>query len=240
MLMYRFAYRRSRNRVIIQNAEDRDYFLGHGVFDAADVRLIRGSGADISRLRPTPEPAGTPVVVFASRMLKEKGAAVFVDAARILRSRGVPGRFVLVGDPDPGNPHSHTRPELQAWADEGTVEWWGHRGDIGAVFAGCHIVCLPTFYGEGVPKVLIEAAACGRPIVTTDQPGCRDIVRSEDNGLLVPARNANALASALERLLRDPALRRRMGDRGRILVEAEFSLDIVTRQTLEIYRELLA
>jgi glycosyltransferase involved in cell wall biosynthesis len=239
-VLYRLAYRRGSNRVIIQNAEDRDYFLGRGVFAAHDIRLIRGSGADIARLMPVREPGGTPLVVFASRMLKEKGATDFVAAARLLRARGVEGRFVLVGDPDPGNPHSHTRAELQAWADSGVVDWWGHRADIGAVFAGCHVVCLPTVYGEGVPKVLIEAAACGRPIVTTDQAGCRDIVRNAHNGLLVPARDVEALAAALERLLRDPALRQQMGAHGRALVEAEFSLDIVVRQTLEIYRELLA
>ena len=238
--LYRLAYRRGANRVIIQNAEDRDYFLARRVFAADDIRLIRGSGADISRFKPAPEVGGVPVVVFASRMLREKGAEDFVAAARLLKGRGVEGRFVLVGDPDPGNPHSHTRAELQAWADGGVVDWWGHRADIGAVFAGCHFVCLPTFYGEGVPKVLIEAAACGRPIVTTDQAGCRDIVRHEHNGLLVPARDVEALAAALERLLRDPALRQQMGARGRALVEAEFSLDIVVRQTLEIYRELLS
>jgi glycosyltransferase involved in cell wall biosynthesis len=238
--LYRLAYRRGANRVIIQNAEDRDYFLARRVFAADDIRLIRGSGADISRFKPAPEMGGVPVVVFASRMLKEKGAEDFVAAARLLKGRGVEGRFVLVGDPDPGNPHSHTRAELQAWADSGVVDWWGHRADIGAVFAGCHVVCLPTFYGEGVPKVLIEAAACGRAIVTTDQPGCRDIVRHDYNGLLVPARDVDALAAALERLLRDRALREQMGARGRALVEADFSLDIVVRQTLEIYRELLA
>jgi len=238
LAMYRIAYRRGASRVIIQNAEDRDYFVGRGIFAAADVRLIRGSGADVSRLRPSPEPAGTPVVVFASRMLKEKGVSVFVAAARRLKEKGVAVRCVLVGDPDPGNPHSHTRAELMQWVDSGTVEWWGHKPDIGAVFAACHIVCLPTFYGEGVPKVLIEAAACGRPIVTTDQPGCRDIVRDGDNGLLVRARDAQALEAALARLLGDAALRARMGARGRALVEAEFSLDIVVRQTLDIYREL--
>jgi len=238
-VLYRLAYRRGANRVIIQNTEDRDYFLERGVFDAMDVRLIRGSGADISHFRPAPEPGGVPIVVFASRMLKEKGAALFVAAAQRLRDGGVSGRFVLVGDPDPGNPHSHTRAELQAWADSGAVEWWGHRTDIAGVFAGCHIVCLPTFYGEGVPKVLIEAAACSRPIVTTDQPGCRDIVRNGENGLLVPPRDADALATALQRLLSDASLRTAMGARGRALVEAEFSLDIVVRQTLEIYRELL-
>ena len=238
LAMYRIAYRRGASRVIIQNAEDRDYFVGRGIFAAADVRLIRGSGADVSRLRPSPEAAGTPVVVFASRMLKEKGVSVFVAAARRLKEKGVAVRCVLVGDPDPGNPHSHTRAELMQWVDSGTVEWWGHRPDIGAVFAACHIVCLPTFYGEGVPKVLIEAAACGRPIVTTDQPGCRDIVRDGDNGLLVRARDAQALEAALARLLGDAALRQRMGARGRALVEAEFSLDIVVRQTLDIYREL--
>ena len=238
MQLYRLAYRREANRVIIQNSEDRDFFLANRMFAESDIRFIRGSGADLSRLTAEPEPAGAPVVVFVSRMLRQKGVEDFVAAATALRARLVPGRFVLVGDPDPGNRQSHTREELQQWARSGVVEWWGHRADINAVFASSHIMCLPTYYGEGVPKVLIEAAACGRPIVTTDAPGCNDIVHDGDNGLLVPPRDVPALTAALERLMLDAELRIRMGQRGRQRAVEEFSLDRVIDQTLAIYQEL--
>lgn len=240
LLMYRLAYANRRNRVVIQNAEDREYFLRRRIFSESDVRLIRGSGVDPSTFTPAPEPEAPPVIVFASRMLREKGVEDFVNAARLLRARGVEARFVLVGEPDPGNPHSHTREELEAWAAQGVVEWWGFRGDMNAVFAQTHIVCMPTYYGEGVPKVLIEAAACGRPIVTTDMPGCRDIVRHGKNGLLAKPRDVVGIGRALERLLEDKQLREQMGRCGRQIVEREFSLQIVTDQTMALYDELLA
>jgi glycosyltransferase involved in cell wall biosynthesis len=239
LAMYRFAYARQRNRVIIQNAEDREYFLKRRIFSESDVRLIRGSGVDPTKFVPVPEPESSPVVIFASRMLREKGVEDFVNAARHIRAQGGAARFVLVGDPDPGNPHSHSREELETWATEGAVEWWGYREDMNQVFAQAHVVCLPTYYGEGVPKVLIEAAACARPIVTTDIPGCRDIVRHEENGLLVKPRDVMGIVCALERILGDKQLRERMGQRGREIVEREFSLRIVTEQTLSIYSELL-
>jgi glycosyltransferase involved in cell wall biosynthesis len=240
LALYRLAYQPGHNRVIVQNVEDRDYFIARRVFRARDVRLIRGSGAPIDTFVPRPEALGRPVVVMASRMLREKGVADFVAAAALLRQGGTDASFVLIGDVDLGNPHSHTREELQAWVAEGAVEWWGFRSDMAAVFASTHVVCLPTVYGEGVPKVLIEAAASGRPIVCTDVPGCRDIVRHEYNGLLVRPRDPSELASALSRLLASAELRRRMGDNGRALVENEFSLDIVIRQTLALYAEVLA
>lgn len=240
LLMYRLAYASRRNRVIIQNAEDREYFVRRRIFSEADVRVIRGSGVDLFAFTPAPEPEGEPVVVFASRMLREKGVEDFVRAAKVLRDRGSGARFVLVGEPDPGNPHSHTREELEAWAKEGVVEWWGFRSDMNAVFAQAHIVCMPTYYGEGVPKVLIEAAACGRPIVTTDMPGCRDIVRHGENGLLARARDVEGIVRALKCLLDDKQLRERMGRRGREIVEKEFSVQIVIDQTMAIYDELLA
>jgi glycosyltransferase involved in cell wall biosynthesis len=238
--MYALAYRRGHTRVIVQNAEDRDYFVGRRVFAADDVRLIRGSGVNMKDFRPQPEPSGPPVVVLASRMLREKGISDFVAAAMQLRQRGVVGRFVLVGEPDPGNPHSHGREELEHWVAQGAVEWWGFRADMQRVFAQSHLVCLPTFYGEGVPKVLIEAAACGRAIITTDMPGCRDVVRNGHNGLLVPPRDVPALAEALNKLISNAALRREMGQHGRALAEREFDLSAVVDQTLRIYRELRA
>jgi glycosyltransferase involved in cell wall biosynthesis len=236
--MYALAYRRGRSRVIVQNAEDRDYFVGRRLFAPGDVRLIRGSGVNTADFRPQPEPDGPVVVMLASRMVREKGIGDFVAAAAQLRQRGIEARFVLVGEPDHGNPHSHTREEMLHWVAEGTVEWWGFRADMQRVFAQSHVVCLPTYYGEGVPKVLIEAAACGRPIVTTDMPGCRDIVRDGHNGLLVEPRDVRALVEALQRLISDGELRRTMGERGRALAEREFDLAAVIEQTLTIYREL--
>lgn len=238
LLLYRLAYASKRNRVIVQNVEDREYFVSRRIFAGQDVRLIRGSGVDIARFTSHPEAEGPCTVLLASRMLKEKGVADFVAAATVLRGRGTGARFVLVGQPDGGSAQSHSREELEAWRDSGIVEWWGFRADMGQVFRDAHIVCLPTYYGEGVPKVLIEAAACGRPIVTTDVPGCRDIVRHCENGLLINARDVAGLVSALDRLIADGNLRRTLGSRGRQIVETEFTLDTVIRQTLDIYGEL--
>jgi glycosyltransferase involved in cell wall biosynthesis len=172
-------------------------------------------------------------------MLRDKGVDEFVDAARSLRDAGVHARFVLVGETDPGNPTAITAPQLRRWADSGVVEWWGHQDDMKDVLAQAHIVCLPSLR-EGVPKVLIEAAACGRPIVTTDAPGCREIVRNGENGLLVPVRDSRALAEALRLLIENPALRAGMGSKGRDIAVQEFSIERVVSETLGVYRELLA
>jgi glycosyltransferase involved in cell wall biosynthesis len=163
----------------------------------------------------------------------------FVDAAGALRNRGVAARFALVGEPDRGNPGSVPLEQLRAWHNRGLVEWWGQRDDMPAVYAACAVFCLPTRYGEGLPTVLLEAAACGRPLVATDAPGCREAVRHGDNGLLVPVGDTPALVEALARLLADPQLRRAMGRRGRERVEAEFSRARVERETVDLYRELV-
>jgi len=179
-----------------------------------------------------------PVVVLAGRMLWAKGVGEFVDAARRLREQKVEARFVLAGDSDPGNPSAVPVWQLEQWHDSGVVEWWGACDDMPRVLGEAHIVCLPS-YREGLPKVLIEAAASGRPIVTTDVPGCREIVRHEENGLLVPVQNAAALAAALRRLILSPVLRQFLGQRGREIAVAEFGLETVIEQTLTIYKELL-
>jgi glycosyltransferase involved in cell wall biosynthesis len=172
-------------------------------------------------------------------MLRDKGVAEFTEAARRLKAQGLQARFALVGDVDPENPASIPVAQLEAWTAEGHVEWWGFRSDMASVFAQAHVVCLPS-YREGLPKALLEAACSGRPIVTTDVPGCHDVVRHEVNGLLVPARDAVSLADALARLLADPGARARMGAQGREIVLAEFQIDKVVEQTLNLYRELCA
>lgn len=223
--------------LILQNPDDRKMLVDSGVVVAKRTRLIRGSGVDIGSFVPSPQPGGVPLVMLPARMLRDKGVVEFVAAARLLRARGVTARFVLVGDSDSENPAAIPEAQLEAWRADGAVEWWGQRGNMSEVLAQAHIVCLPS-YREGLPKVLLEAAACGRALVATDVPGCREIVIDGENGLLAPPRDAAALAAVIGRLLDDPDLRARMGQRGRALVEAEFSVEQVVRQTLAVYREL--
>ena len=235
--IFRVLLNAGRNVLILQNPDDVTMLVAGGLVEPSRVRLIRGSGVNTERFHPAPEPEGTPVVMLASRMLWDKGVGEFVAAAKELRGRGVIARFVLVGDGDADNPASIPDAQLKAWHDGGVVECWGRCDDMPAAFAQAHIVCLPS-YREGLPKVLLEAAACGKPLVATDAPGCREIVRHNENGLLVPLRDATALAQAIERLLVDSALRLAMGKRGREMVETEFSEDHVARQTLAVYQEM--
>lgn len=236
---YRFALRHPRMRVIVQNREHLDLFVRQRWIHEADAVLISGSGVDLRRFVPrSAERDGTVRIVLAARLLYTKGVCDFVAAARMLRENKVDVQCVLVGEPDPDNPASIASEILQSWHAEGVIDYRGRQEDMPSVFADADVVCLPTYYGEGIPKVLVEAAACGLPIVTTDWPGCREIVEHGYNGLLVPIRNPAALADALEMLVRNSPLRRVMGTRGRARVEGEYSLETVTRKTLALYRDL--
>jgi glycosyltransferase involved in cell wall biosynthesis len=226
--------------VIVQNPDDGETLVRWGIASRDQVALIRGAGVEPDEFPVAPETPGMVTVALAARMLWNKGVAEFVDAARDLRRRGVVARFVLVGEPDRDNTAAVPEGVIRRWAEEGVVEWLGRRDDMPTVLAGCHIICLPSFYGEGIPKVLIEAAAAGRPIVTTDTPGCREIVRHGENGLLVEPRNASALAAALAALIGDPSARRRMGQRGREIVEEEFGVARVVDETLSVYARIRA
>lgn len=222
--------------VIVQNPDDAVLVGTLGV-SSERVRTVRSTGVDLTLFRVMPEADGIPHVMFIGRMLRDKGVLEFVMAARQLRTNGAQARFVLVGDTDPGNPAAIPRPQLIAWQAEGNVEWWGHRDDMPQVMSQAHIVCLPS-YREGLPKVLVEAAACGRPIVTTNVPGCREAVRNGENGLLVPLRDINAMVEAIGYLIKNREVRERMGRRGREIAQSEFSVERVTCETLSIYREL--
>lgn len=236
--LYRFACSGPRTIVLCQNPDDREALIALGAVDRPRAVLIRGSGVDVSAFAPSPEPGGTPVLLLSGRMLWEKGVGEFVEAARRLRRDGVPHRAVLVGVPDEQNPGSVPEARLRAWHDEGVIEWWGLRDDMPAVFAQAAIVVLPTYYPEGVPKVLIEAAAAGRPIVATGGAGCREIARAGVNADHVQPRDPEDLARVLESLLGDPARRARYGQAGRALAEAEFSEAQVLRETLALYADL--
>ena len=227
-------------KVIIQNPDDLELLANSNMIKKENLFLIKGSGVDLNRFIMTPELQGNPTVVLASRMLWNKGINEFVNAAKILLRTGKKARFILIGKTDPDNPTSIPMAKLKEWQNEGIIEWWGYQENMPAIFSQAHIVCLPSFYGEGVPKVLIEAAACGRAIVTTDMPGCREIVRHGENGLLVPVRDSVALAVALKSLIEDPSLRRRMGTRGREIAVNEFSVEKVVAETLDVYKGLLS
>ncbi len=239
VLSCKVAFKHGNQRIIFQNPDDQGVFIQNQILPASQTALIKGSGVDIHTYLPTPEPEGVPVVVLASRMLRDKGVIEFVEAARSLKAVGVSARFVLVGETDPGNPTAISADQLRGWADEGIVEWWGHQTDMRKVLSQANVVCLPSLR-EGVPKVLIEAAACGRSIVTTDAPGCREIVRNGENGLLVPVRDSKALADALRLLIESAPLRAQMAARGREIAVSEFSVERVVNETLGVYRELLA
>lgn len=236
---YRLALAHPQSRVVFQNRDDMRIFLRGAIVSSQQARLIRGSGVDLERFRMMPEQEGRLTVVLVSRMLWNKGIGDYVEAARRLKAQGVNARFLLVGDVDETNPSSISRQQMQNWHESGAIEWAGWVRDMASVYQLAHVVCLPSRYGEGVPRSLIEAAASGRPIVTTDTPGCREIVRDGENGYLVPVNDSTALANSFQRLFADAALRRRMGNKGREIAEMEFSLEIVVRDTLKIYEELL-
>ena len=222
--------------IIVQNTEDLALLEGAGVH-ADRISLIRGSGVDVDHFRPAVEPTGTPVVMLASRLLWDKGVGEFVQASRLLREQGINARFVLVGEPDEANPASVGMSYIDKWVEEKVIEWWGRRDDMPVVLSMAHVVCLPS-YREGLPKVLLEAMACGRPCVTTDAPGCRDAVKDGENGLLIPARDAEALGKAIIFLLQNAKERLRMGRKGRERAVMEFSQESVIKQTMALYKEM--
>ena len=234
----RILFNRSGSRVIFQNADDLRTLTRAGIVRPGTTRLIRGSGVDTIAFTPSPEPPGTPLVVLPARLLWDKGVGEFVAAARLLKQQGMQARFALVGDRDPENPAAVPQATLDAWRAEGVVELWGWRDDMAQVYRDCHVACLPS-YREGLPKALLEAAACGRPLVSCDVEGCREAVIHGSNGLLVPVSDAAALAASLKQLIENPAQRAAFGRTARDIVVAEFSLDTVIEQTLALYRELL-
>jgi glycosyltransferase involved in cell wall biosynthesis len=238
MMTFRLLLNSPNSRVTLENRDDLQQWSSVIRPDRAVV--IRGCGVDTSQFCPAPEPPGPALVVLPARLLFYKGVVEFVEAARILKERGAPARFALVGQGDPGNPASIPKSQLRQWEKEEVVELFGWHDDMISVFNQAHIVCLPSHGGEGVPRSLIEAAACGKPIVTTDVPGCRDVVHDGENGLLIPPRQTAPLADALGELVRNRDLRRLMGERGRHRAVAEFSVEIVAAETLRLYSALLA
>ncbi len=229
---------RRGSRVIVQNPDDRDALRAMGV-EPHRIALIPGAGVDPQAFSVDEEAPRPITVTLACRMIWDKGIRAFVEAAGAVKTRFPDVRFVLAGRPDPGNPKAVPEAQLSDWNRDGVIEWWGFRTDMPHVLRQSHIVCFPSTYGEGVPKILIEAAASGRPIVATDIPGCRAVVRHGENGYLVPPGDHEALVNALAGLIGDAARRKAMGLCGRALFEQTFAMDRVVADTLAVYREAL-
>lgn len=235
--LYRWALGHPNSRVIFQNGSDAQVLRTLGAVRPAQVVMMRGSGVDLDAYPCLPPPPLPVVVSMAARLLADKGVREFVQAARLLRERGVAVRMQLAGSADPGNPASIADAEIAAWREEGAVDMLGESAGVARLYAGSHVVALPS-YREGLPKALAEAAACGRAVVTTDVPGCRDAIEPDVTGLLVPVRNAPALADAIARLVLDATLRQAMGEAGRRLAEQDFDVRKIADGHVALYDRL--
>lgn len=221
-------------RVIVQNPEDGALLVRRGIIK--NFTLIRGSGVDTVQFSPkTDTETLPPLVLMSARLLPEKGVAVFIEAARILKKRGIDARFQIAGPLAPYNPNALTEQDMKNLTKDGNVAWLGKMDHMPTLYATATLVVYPSWYGEGIPKVLLEAAACGKAIITTDHPGCREAVRDGENGLLVPVRDAQATADAIEKLLKDPERRKNMGEKSRARAEAEFEIGRIVQETLKLY-----
>ncbi|MEA3021794.1 MAG: hypothetical protein QOK01_646 [Alphaproteobacteria bacterium] len=229
---------RDRSVALVQNPDDRDLLLGLGIA-AERIVLIPGSGVDVVALTPMPEPPGAVTAAFVGRLLDDKGIRTLVAAHRLLRRKGLAVELLIAGTPDPANPASVSQAEAAAWGREPGVTWLGHVDGIATVWARAHMAVLPS-RREGLPKSLLEAAACGRPMVATDVPGCREVAIPNETGLLVPPDDAEALAAAIEELARSPDLRARFGRAARRLAEERFAADAIGRAVLGLYLRLVA
>jgi len=236
--LYRIALGHRNSRVVFQNRSDRHELRRAGVVLPGQTVMVRGSGVDLAAYAPVPEPEGPPVAVMVARLLADKGVREFVEAARLTMGHPSGLRWVLVGAPDPGNPASISDEEFQQWRVEAVVICMGEREDVAELYQKAHIAVLPS-YREGLPRSLVEAAACGRAVVTTDVPGCRDAIEPGVTGLLVPVRDARALADAVLQLAVDAPRRQAMGAAGRRLAEQAFDIDKVVEAHLAIYAQLL-
>ncbi|GBE30414.1 N, N'-diacetylbacillosaminyl-diphospho-undecaprenol alpha-1,3-N-acetylgalactosaminyltransferase [bacterium BMS3Bbin04] len=239
MGIWKWTHSLDRSRMLFENRTDREFLIESGVVPAHRAVLIGGEGTDLDLFHPGKRENDVPVIVFGARMIREKGVEVLVEAARILRKQQVPYRVLLCGSPDPGNPSTLTAEELTGYAEEGVVEWLGHVDNFAELLATADIGCLPTYYREGMPKFLMDAAAAGLPLVTTNAPGCEDVVEHGVNGFIVPKRDAVSLAEALAVLLQNPEKRIAMGKASRERAEAEFSHDKYANNVMAALADVL-
>ena len=236
MSVLRFSHNRKGVAAIFQNGEDRQLFLDHGIVKQEQIYFTKGSGVNLKEFAYTPDPNEEKVnVIFTARMVKEKGMETLIEAAELLRKEYEDkAEFWLCGGLS-NNPKAIKEHELRALCDGKYIQWLGHRTDVRELLMKAHIVAFPSYYREGVPKSLIEASAIGRPIVTTNSVGCKDVVEDGVNGYLIPIKDSKALADRLKRLIDDKGLRIAMGKKSREFAERDFSIEKVVNTHLEIY-----
>lgn len=236
MLGYRAALRGRSSHAIFQNQADADLFVSTGTVSSERITLLPGSGVDLSKFDPRPSDNAQPVCMLPARLLRTKGVEDFVAAARILRAEGHMARFVLQGAPDTSNPAAVPIDAIRGWEAEGVIEWWDFSTDVAGFLSKADIVVLPSYYGEGLPKSLVDAAAAGRAVVTTNLPGCRDAIEANVTGLLCRPRDPEHLAGRIALLLGDASRRRAMGIAGRARAEALFDIRKIVDAHLTLYR----
>lgn len=237
--IYKLAFNHLNQKIIVQNKDDLKVLVNWGVLNLSKVKLLKGSGVKLENFINLDEPSGTPVVCFAARLLRDKGVYEYVSAVRLLKERSIKAEFLLAGDLDINNPTGLKLKDLNKIRDEGYVKIIGYQKDIATLYAKSHIICLPS-YREGFPKSLIEAAAAGRAVVTTDVPGCRDAIIPNKTGLLVPIKDSQKLADALQWLIENSKERIAMGKAGRNFAEKEFKIEKIILNHLDIYQDLLS
>ena len=232
--LLKLVCRIKKNKIIIQNNDDLLFVIEKLGIKKENVSLIQGAGVDIKKFSTT-KFADSPIVVLASRMIWDKGVKEFVNAAKALNKKGIKAKFILVGKPDKQNPRFIPEKKLAKWNKLEFVDWIGYQENMVDIFKTALIVSLPSFYGEGIPKVLIEAMSCSRAIVTTNMPGCRDLVIDQLNGILVKPKDQKDLANALEKLILNPNLCKKMGQKGREMAVKKYNQEKIFRETLDLY-----
>jgi glycosyltransferase involved in cell wall biosynthesis len=235
--LLRLLVNRKNSVALVQNSDDKTALVSLGIAKSR-IALISGSGVDVKRFIPLAEPVGAPTFGFVGRLLDDKGIRTLVAAHRLLREHIADAKLLIAGTPDPANPASVTEAEARTWNDETGITWLGHVADIAGFWAKAHVAVLPS-RREGLPLSLMEAAACGRAMIASDVPGCREIVIHEETGLLFRVNDAAGLADAMARLATDPQLRTRCATRARQLVAERFAADIIGRKIVELYRSVL-
>lgn len=239
--LLKIALKAPNTKLIFQNPDDLELMVGMGFAKLDDSILIRGSGVHLDEFVAKPEPeSDEPIVLMPTRLVYEKGIHIFVEAARILKDKGVQARFQIAGGETQHNPRAIPRTEMLELTKDQKTEWLGRVDDMPALLNQSALIVYPSYYGEGIPRVLLESCAAGRPVITTDHAGCREAVDHEQNGLLVPIKDVEATAAAIEQLISDPEKRKEMGQKSREKAQAEFDIHIVVHKTLSVYKDVLS